>query len=109
LEQTVFLPIENPDRQAEFYSKLTQLSQRNNVFDAPLCNLYGFLWRDICVSSVQLNGRILNKVSLPLENLDGRQYSYIKVTQFSQGNNVLDTPASNFDGFLRRDTSVSST
>jgi hypothetical protein len=31
-------------------------------------------------------------------------YSFQKVTQFSQGYNVQDAPASNTDGFLSRDT-----
>jgi hypothetical protein len=30
-----------------------------------------------------------------------------KLSQFSHGNNVLDAPASNMDGFLLRDTCVS--
>jgi hypothetical protein len=34
-----------------------------------------------------------------------RKYSYQKLTQFSQGNHVLDAHASNTDGFLSRDTS----
>jgi hypothetical protein len=35
-----------------------------------------------------------------------RKYSCQKLSQFSQGNNVLDAPASNLDGFLCRDTCV---
>jgi hypothetical protein len=31
-----------------------------------------------------------------------------KLSKFSQGNNVLDDPPSNFGGFLLRDTCVSS-
>jgi hypothetical protein len=38
-----------------------------------------------------------------------RNYSIQKLTQFSQGNNLLDDPASKTDGFLSRDASVSST
>jgi hypothetical protein len=45
----------------------------------------------------------------PLKTLLGRQYSFQKLTQFSQGNNMLDGPPSNIDGFLSRDTYVSST
>jgi hypothetical protein len=45
----------------------------------------------------------------PLKTLIGRQYSFVKVTQFSQGNNVLAGPASNLDGFLSGDTCVSLT
>jgi hypothetical protein len=38
-----------------FFQKLTQFSQRNNVLDAAATNIDGFLWRDTCVSSTQLN------------------------------------------------------
>jgi hypothetical protein len=36
------------------------------------------------------------------------EYLYQKLTQFSQGNNVLDAPSSNTHGFFARDTCVSS-
>jgi hypothetical protein len=45
----------------------------------------------------------------PLKTLNGKQYSFLKLNKFSQGNNVLDAPASNVDSFLSRDTCVSST
>jgi hypothetical protein len=35
-----------------------------------------------------------------LKYLSGSMYSTQKLTQFSQGYNVLDSPASNTDGFL---------
>jgi hypothetical protein len=38
-----------------------------------------------------------------------RIYSFLTVTQFSQGSNVLDAPASKVDGFIRGNTLVSST
>jgi hypothetical protein len=44
--------------------KLTQLSQGTNVLDAPDSNIHGFLWRDTCVSSTQLNRPIWKKESL---------------------------------------------
>jgi hypothetical protein len=44
-----------------------------------------------------------------LKSLSCRKYSFQKLTQFSEGNNVLDAPASNTNGFLLRDASVSST
>jgi hypothetical protein len=37
------------------------------------------------------------------------KYSNQKLTQFSQGNNVLDAQVSNTDDFLSRDTCVPST
>jgi hypothetical protein len=36
------------------------------------------------------------------------KYSFQKLTQLSQGNNVLDAHASNTDGFILRDICVSS-
>jgi hypothetical protein len=39
----------------------------------------------------------------PCKTLIGKQYSFQKQTQISQGKNVLDAPASNTDGFLLRD------
>jgi hypothetical protein len=41
--------------------------------------------------------------------LRSTKYSFQNLTQFSQGINVLDAPTYNTDGFLYRDTSVSST
>jgi hypothetical protein len=38
-----------------------------------------------------------------------KKYSFPKLTQFSQGKNVLDAPASTSDGGLWTDTCVSST
>jgi hypothetical protein len=45
----------------------------------------------------------------PLKTLNGRRYSIKKLIQSSQGNNVLDVPPSDIDGFLLRHTYVSST
>jgi hypothetical protein len=47
-----------------------------------------------------------NKHFSPLKMLISRQYYFQRLTQFSQGNNVLDAPLSNVDGFLLRDTCV---
>jgi hypothetical protein len=38
-----------------------------------------------------------------------RKYSFQRVTEFSHGNNVLQTEASSIDGFLRRDICFTST
>jgi hypothetical protein len=42
----------------------------------------------------------------PLKTLLGRQYSFQKLTQFSQGNNMLDAPPSNLGGFPSKDPCV---
>jgi hypothetical protein len=44
-----------------------------------------------------------------LKHLFCRNNSFQKLTQFSQGNNILDTPAFNMDHFLYTDICVSST
>jgi hypothetical protein len=43
-----------------------------------------------------------------MENRHSKMCSFEKLTQFSKGNNVLNASASNLDGFLWRDTCVSS-
>jgi hypothetical protein len=47
-----------------FFQNLTIFTQVNNMVDATASNSNGFLWRDTCVSSTQLNRPIWNKVSL---------------------------------------------
>jgi hypothetical protein len=37
------------------FQKLPQLSQGVNVLNAVVSNIHGFVWRDPCVSSTQLN------------------------------------------------------
>jgi hypothetical protein len=44
-----------------------------------------------------------------LKHISCRKYSFEKLTEFPQGNNVVDAVASNIDCFLWRDTCVSST
>jgi hypothetical protein len=41
-----------------------------------------------------------NRAYLQLGNVIGRQYSFKKPTQISQGNHVVDASVSNTDGFL---------
>jgi hypothetical protein len=43
-----------------------------------------------------------------LKHLSCKKFSLQKLTQYLQRNNVLDAPASNTDGFLLKDTCVSS-
>jgi hypothetical protein len=45
--------------------------------------------------------------SSTLKHLSCREYSFLKLSLFSQGNNVVDDPDSNTDGFLSRSTCVS--
>jgi hypothetical protein len=47
-------------------AKHTEFSQGNNVLDAPACITLGYLLRDTCGSSSELNRPILNKTSFSL-------------------------------------------
>jgi hypothetical protein len=78
--------------------------------DAEASNKDGFVWKNTCVSSTQVNRPNLEQTE-PISTLKTvicRKYSFQKFTQFLLGNNVLDPNASNTDDFLWRDTCVSS-
>jgi hypothetical protein len=47
------------------FGKLSEFSKVKNVQDDPESNIHGFLWRDICVSSHQLNMPTWNKQRKP--------------------------------------------
>jgi hypothetical protein len=84
-----------------FLPKLTKLSQGKNVLGAVASSIYGFLWRDTCVSLIQLKACLEQREPIStLKNLNSRKYSFQKLTQFSQGNNVLDAPAFIKDGLV---------
>jgi hypothetical protein len=91
------------------FQKLTQFSQGNNVLDAPPSNIDGFVSRVYVLLHFTWIGIFWTKwVFLPIENPVRRRYSFLQVTQFSQGNNVLDGPASNLDCLILRDKWFSS-
>jgi hypothetical protein len=48
-------PLENPDSQTAFLSKLAKFSKLNNVLDAPPSKVDGFLSRDKWIFSIQLS------------------------------------------------------
>jgi hypothetical protein len=103
-----YLHLETPKLQKVFLSK--PFSQGNNVLDLVAYTIDGFPWRFTCV--LQLSWLWLfaaNRDYLQLEHESWRKYSFQKLTQFSQLNNMLDVPAANTDSFLSRDTCVSST
>jgi hypothetical protein len=90
------------------FQERTQFSQGNNVLDAEAPNIDVILWRDTCVSSTKLNRPIWSKERVPpLENDDLLKVFFQNLTQFSQGNNVLDAPASNINSFLSGDICIS--
>jgi hypothetical protein len=90
--------------------KLTQYSQGINVLDAPASNTYCFLWEIHVFHSLGWIGLLGTRwVFLHFENYVFQKYSFLKLTQFSQGKKILDPAASNIDGFLWRGTWLSST
>jgi hypothetical protein len=90
--------------------KLIQFSQCNNELDVPASNKDCFLLRDTCVPHLAEFAYLEQTEPIStFKILSCRKYSFQKLTQFSQGNNVLENPASNTDGFLSRHTCISST
>jgi hypothetical protein len=94
------------------FHKLTQFSQGINVVPGESCNINVFLWRDTCVSLTQLNKPVWNKgIAYPHlgKKLKLQELFFSKTYWILTWNNVLDGDVSNTDGFLLRDTCVSST
>jgi hypothetical protein len=90
--------------------KLTQISHVNNVLCAPASDTDIFLCRDTCVSILPEEANFEQNAPLStFKALICMKYTFQQLTQFSQGNNVLDAVASNIDGFPLRDTHVQST
>jgi hypothetical protein len=92
------------------FQKLTQFLHGNNVLGAAACNIDGFLFWEIHLF-LQLSwiGLFGTKWAFStLKTLTCRKHSFLKRTQLSQRNNVLEAAASNIGGFLCRDTRVSS-
>jgi hypothetical protein len=80
----------------------------NSILTKYKCARMGYFYgrysfcRDSCVSSTQLNRLVLRKESiLTLKHLSCRKYFFQKLTQLFQGNNLLNPPSSNTDGFLQ--------
>ena len=89
------------------FPKLTQYSQWNKVLDAPSSIKDCFLWEIhvfLQLNCIDLFGT--QRDYLHLENRKMQRYAFQKLIQFSQGNNVLDAPTSNADGFVSKDTCV---
>jgi hypothetical protein len=67
----VYQHFETPKLQEVFLSKLTQVSQGNNVLNAPASNKGGSLWRDSFVYSTYLIGQFgTNSGIVHIENND---------------------------------------
>jgi hypothetical protein len=88
-----------------FFEKLTQFSQGNNVLDATASTTNGFLLRETCFINLAEYPYLEQREPIStLKNTSGQKNSFQKLTQLSQGNNVLGASASNTYGFLSRDT-----
>jgi hypothetical protein len=103
-----FLHFDIFDLPEGFFQKPTQFSLGNNVLDALLLTQMVSFWEIhlfLQVSWLSQCGRYW--AFLPLENYDLQEVFLSELSQFSQGNNVLDPTASNTDRVLSRDTCVS--
>jgi hypothetical protein len=80
------------------------------MLDASSSNIDGFVWRDRCISTTQLNRPIWsNRAYLHLEIYDFQEVFLSKTNSILTGKQCLFAPACTMDGFLRRDTCVFST
>jgi hypothetical protein len=100
--------------QEEFLSQTYKISQVSKMLDALSSNTDGVHWTDTCVPSRKLNSTptqlICNKLAFHhLENSDLQEVCLRKTDSFLTGKHMLDAAASNIDGFLCRETRVSST
>jgi hypothetical protein len=85
------------------FQKLTPYSHGNKVLDARTSNIDIFYLWDTCVSTIHLN----RCAFLPLENPYLQAVFLSKTNSILKENHVLDTPPYKVDGFLSRDTCVS--
>jgi hypothetical protein len=106
-----FIPQENSDGGAVSFQKLAQFSWGKNILDAQPSNLHAFFWEiyHVFQQCAKKSYSRQNVRFYPLKTLKGRQYSFQKLIQFSLVNKVLNAPACILDGFLLRDTCISST
>jgi hypothetical protein len=101
--------LEISDLKKDFFQKLTQFSQGNNVLDSTALTHMLFFQEIHVFHKLCWVGLFGTEPISTLKNPSCRKFSFQKQTQFSQGNNVLDVAASNTDGFPLRDSCVSST
>jgi hypothetical protein len=79
------------------------------VLDGPVSNTDGFLLRDTYVCSSHLNRPIVQTALHSIfQNLTSGKKSFQNLIQFSHGINVIGAPVSITNGFLQRDTCISS-
>jgi hypothetical protein len=79
------------------------------MLEAPAYNAHVILLKDPCVSSTQPNKTISDNDRLfPSEKPKFLEEFLSKLSQFSQGKNVLDATPSNTDDYLLSDICISS-
>jgi hypothetical protein len=91
----LYLEIQNCRKYS--FQEVSQFSQGNNELYAPAYNRNDFLWKDTCFfffNWVEYAYLDQTEPMSTLKHLRGRKYSFQKVTQLSQGSNVLDVRAS---------------
>jgi hypothetical protein len=91
------------------FQKLAQFSQRNNVLDALASHIDRFLWRDMCFfKSVEWDIWKKERKSAPYKPKLPEVFC-LKSKSTLTGKNVLNAPDCDTNGFISRDTCVSST
>ena len=98
-------------------SRDLKYSLQNLVFTVTPCATYcsfqrrWFSLEDTCISSTQLNRRVSSQQSIcpPWNTYSSEKSSFQKTTSILTGNQVLLAPATQTNGFLSRDTCISST
>jgi hypothetical protein len=105
--KTLYLHLQKHKLQEVFLSKTCSVLTGKQCFRCSFSITDGFLWRDTCVSSTLLNR--------PIWNEDSPQKPKLQEVFLSQTNSVLTgkqcarSSATNRDGYLWRDTCISST
>jgi hypothetical protein len=103
-QKRIFSYVKNRKGRQEFLQNITQCSQGNIVLNYSASMIGGFLrekqWFFLSLEWSYLAQRWS---SSHVKALRGRHYSCHKLTQFSKGNNMLDSPASKIDHFLTRE------
>jgi hypothetical protein len=92
------------------FLKLAQFSERINELHVAHSNIYAFLFRDTCVSLIQLNRPIWNKMCiLPLDNADWKAVFHEKTTSVLTEKQCARCSTFNHGYFSFTDKCVSST
>jgi hypothetical protein len=101
--------LKKPKVKDVFLQKLTQFSQGNNVLEFKPSNIDGFYQRYLCLFNSAKQAYLEQRDPIStLKYWSWRKYSFQKVSQFSQVNNLLHAPASTTHGFLSGDIWASS-